>query len=608
MKLYALAGAALLGRTADAVTCYTCSATNFDSALATDGAVNCWNVVDPSSAGSNTATATATGCNTCRSKITLMDGFPKSIERTCDATTVVQTSEAFGVITCSAVNHAYSLFYAQDTDIDVQQESQCNSDCSGEKCNTAFAVTDLTMCGQQDVYTQKWCDFTDGNWYCNSGFYPAGVESNTGSPGSNVACEVSNTVVTDTFTPISCVQCNSMTDSTCFEKATATQCNLESYMSCFATSTITYDRHTGTVLKEAIVKGCSTEMPSAVGTITPDQCFWSDGKVSRNAGSDTFYTQKDIRTATYDQGVELVCNHKCDPSVANCNSAVPDGTISSGEETIYCAQFNSDSVAGDVFQGYNFYATGLDKIIACPAGTKSCYSKVTYMLRDNNKFLQSGYVTEQANNLARVRVTKQERGCLSETAPEVTETKCVQSTSFTAGTKIPAGVTMTTCEEACQGNACNGYSWPARVNCLRTNNGAVSGDGGVDTGAMDNVVMPCPTPADDTCYISEYNFLTPTSTYFRAEGPQGYNTGNQDLGFATTVYRGCTIAADRYYETGCRKQGARGTGQQHENQFFESCNFTCTNDGCNFGSAYSGSFVQLVSPLLVLMGLAFKNL
>merc|ERR1712088_1154785 len=430
-----------------------------------------------------------------------------------------------------------------------EQATTCKSDCTSDRCNSDFVVSDLTVCGQIDDYTQKWCDFTTGNWQCNSGYYPSGTESlgSTAIPGSTVPCQVSTTAVTDTFTAISCVQCNSMTDSTCFTKTTASSCNDETFQSCFAQSTITYDRHTGAMLKETVVKGCSTEAPASVGTITPDQCFWSDARVTRsgNGASDVFYTQKDTFTTSYDQGLELVCSSRCDPSVSStCNSEVPNGQISSSEETIYCAVHDSDSTSGDVSQSYDF--TG--SLIACPAGTTGCYSTVTYMLRDDNAFLNQNFVGQEASNEARVRVTKQLRGCLS------TSTQ-------------------------------------------------------VQGAEAESVVLPCRTPADDMCYIAEFNMVTPTSSYYINEAAtDALRDAGTDLGFTTTAYRGCGIQSDRYTETGCDKQGVRGTGTQHKNQWFESCNFTCFNEGCNWGTAYSSSFLELASPLVMVVALVFKNL
>lgn len=604
MRFYAISAALLGYKTAEAVECFVCTSSFEATLLGSDAGVNCWNTA-ATAPTSGTQTATVTGCETCTAQIDLVDGFPKAISRGCETTTQTPLTKDYNAITCSATLNAYSNYFVSDTVNSLEQTSKCTMDCTSDKCNSQFAVTDLTVCGQIDDYTQKWCDFTSGTWYCLNGFYPNGVSTDSNPPGSTIPCQVSTTVVTDTFTPIQCVQCNSMTDSTCFEAATQSNCNDETYQSCYSTSTVTYDRHTGTILKEAVVKGCSTAAPAAFGTIVPDQCFWSDARTTRSTSgaSDLFYTEKDTLTATYDQGVELVCSQRCDPSNANCNSIVPNGQISTAEETIYCAVYNSDSVANDVKQDYDFSASR----IACPAGTTGCYSKVSYLLRDDNKFLMRGYAAEQQNNVERVRITRQERGCLSVSAPEVTENKCTDSTDSFGGTKIQAGVTMHTCEEHCVGNICNDAMWPNRVRCLRTDAGAISSDFGVQY--EDIVVKPCPTPADDTCYISEYNFLTPTSSYYRNQDSTiAYKTAGTDLGFGTTVYRGCTIGADKYYETSCRTQGNRGTGADHAREFFESCNFTCTNHGCNFGTAYSGSFVQLVSPVLMLLAVAFKNM
>jgi len=617
MKLYH-AVAALAGyQTAKAHICYTCTNTLESTLTGTDAGINCWIPAETTS-GSATLTptlgstgSTGTGnCLTCTAVITLVDGFPKSITRGCDTNAQVPEDNSYGAITCSATGMVFSDYFTsslvKDENVALEQATTCKSDCTGDRCNTEFQLTDLTVCGQIDDYTQKWCDFTSGNWQCNSGYYPNGAESSgaTAVPGSTVPCQVSTTAVTNTFTAISCVQCNSMTDSTCFSKATATSCDTEGFNSCFSQSTITYDRHTGGVLKETVVKGCSAELPASVGTITPDQCFWSDARVTRsdNGGSDVFYTQKDTFSANYDQGLELVCSMRCDPSVSStCNSGIPNGQIDSSEETIYCAVHDSDSATGDVSQSYDFSGS----LIACPAGTTGCYSQVTYMLRDDNKFLDQNFVGQEASNQARVRVTKQLRGCLSTSTPEVTENKCEDSTSFTAGTQITPGVTMTTCQESCVGNACNAYNWPNRPRCLRTGITGTQVQGAEDA----NMVHPCITPADDMCYIAEFNMVTPSSSYYINEAAtETYRGTGGDLGFSTSAFRGCAIQSDRYTETGCDKQGVRGTGGQHKNQWFESCNFTCFNDGCNWGTAYSSSFLELASPLVMVVALVFKNL
>jgi len=618
MKLYH-ALAALAGyQTAEAVICYSCTA-SFESTLgASDAGPGCWNPTNTAATGvtvtptiGTTGTSGTGNCLTCTAQITLVDGFPKSITRACETTTQDANNFSYGAVTCSATAMDFSDYFTSsalvtDSDTTLEQSTTCKSDCTSDRCNSDFVVSDLTVCGQIDDYTQKWCDFTTGNWQCNSGYYPSGTESlgSTAIPGSTVPCQVTTTAVTDTFTAISCVQCNSMTDSTCFTKTTASSCNDETFQSCFAQSTITYDRHTGAMLKETVVKGCSTEAPASVGTITPDQCFWSDARVTRsgNGASDVFYTQKDTFTTSYDQGLELVCSSRCDPSVSStCNSEVPNGQISSSEETIYCAVHDSDSTSGDVSQSYDF--TG--SLIACPAGTTGCYSTVTYMLRDDNAFLNQNFVGQEASNEARVRVTKQLRGCLSTSTPEVTENKCEQSTTFSAGTNITPGVTMTTCQESCVGNACNAYNWPNRHKCLRSGQTATQ----VQGAEAGSVVLPCRTPADDMCYIAEFNMVTPTSSYYINEAAtDALRDAGTDLGFTTTAYRGCGIQSDRYTETGCDKQGVRGTGSQHKNQWFESCNFTCFNEGCNWGTAYSSSFLELASPLVMVVALVFKNL
>jgi len=111
------------------------------------------------------------------------------------------------------------------------------------------------------------------------------------------------------------------------------------------------------------------------------------------------------------------------------------------------------------------------------------------------------------------------------------------------------------------------------------------------------------------CYIAEFNMVTPSSDYDPNEmATNAFRDSGDDLGFTASAFRGCGIQSDRYIETGCNKQGVRGTSSQHKKQWFESCNFTCFSDGCNWGTGYSSSFLQLASPLVMTVALVVMKL
>lgn len=577
--------------------CFNCDV-SFNSQPGSNAAgPSCWTPAATAS-GDADATAQVTAQRRCFTDIYFTDGYPTRIHRYGSAAEDDANNISYGAQTCgeasgTSINNFRTLFYAQDNLNAIQIETKCQMDCATDDCNTHLGLggtSGYNVCPQIADHTQKWCDFTDQTWKCNNGFYPDGNAGNTGNPASNTPCQVSTATVTDTFTPISCVQCNSMTDTDCWSKSTATQCNDETYTSCFSTSAVTYDRHTGAVLLETLVKGCSTV--AAAGGVVHDQCYWSDAETTLTSGSNGngYDTEKDTETANYDHGYELTCTQRCDPSGSYCNGAdVPNGVVD--DNVVYCAQYDSDTAAGAIMQTLPTVAE------ACPSGTTGCYSKVSYMLRAKNDLKISAWDNDfNTDNTERVRITSHKRGCA--TASTVVTGKC-ESNTFTSGSNFQPQVTMHTCESQCTGNFCN-YDWPNRVKCLRTD----------DTSTYEQnkygnwVVHPCPTPADDTCYVAQYNFLSPTSKYYRDQAASdAYIQNGDDLGFSTSISRGCIIQDDGYFETGCRKNGHRG-----DDMYFESCNMTCTNDGCNFGTGYSSSFLKMTSPLVVMVAYLFGRL
>ena len=604
-SIAALAGSSYFQGT-EAVDCYSC--TESLNSIADNTRIACW--TPTTTAPSNgVATAEGTGFDRCFTSITFSNGYPVQISRfggvnTDDGVSQEADDDAaldftLNAQTCSSTtvsSWARGVFQVDDQS-SVSAATTCMYDCASDNCNSQIQLSQYTMCSQIEELANKWCDFTDGNWHCNDGYYVGGVVANGHLPTSSQTCELPTTTTTNTFTGISCVQCNSMIDGEdCFTKTTATTCNDESYVSCFSTSTVTYERHSGDVLLQTVTKGCSTE--SAPGGVVHDQCYWNLNTLA--SVDSTFDSEKDILTDNYDHGYELVCSQRCDPSGSYCDSSsTPNGVIE--EETVYCAQYDSDSAA-TVEQGTDLSSM----IMACPSGTTGCYSMVTYLKRAHNHFMYpdvknggSGFNVANLDSSDRTRVVHQMRGCLSTTAPEVTSNSCEEDATFVAGANVDPMVTRTTCMESCEGNACNAYTWPNRPLCLQSDMDA----NGIEVDMYP--ASPCPSPADDVCYIAQFNFLSPSTHYFRDQGATDqYTSSGSDLGFNTVASRGCAVKADDFVETGCNIIGMR----DDDDMYFESCNYTCNTNSCNFGTAYSSAFMKIMSPVVMMVAMIFGKL
>lgn len=600
-SILALAGSSYF-KTAEAVDCYACTASL--DANADNNRVACWSPV--STAPSNgVATAETTG-DRCFTAITFNNGYPISITRSsgsdgvqAEAGTDASLDYTLNAQTCSSssVNSWRRSPFDVDDMSSVDASTTCMYDCASDNCNSQIQLSQYTMCSQIEETANKWCDFTSGTWQCLSGYYVGGVEASGNTPSSAQTCEIPTVTVTNTFTGISCVQCNSMIDGEdCFTKTTTSACNDETYVSCFSTSAVTYERHSGDVKLQTVTKGCSTE--SAPDGVVHDQCFWN---LNTLAGIDsTFDSEKDMLSDNWDHGYELVCTQRCDPSGSYCDSSsTPNGVIES--ETVYCAQYDSDDMSS-VEQG-----TDLSNYIkACPSGTTGCYSMVTYLKRAHNHFMYPdvkntglGFNVDNLDSSDRTRTVHQMRGCLSTSAPEVTENSCEEDADFSAGANVNPMVTRTTCMESCEGNMCNAYTWPNRPLCLQSDQDA----NGIEVDMYP--ASPCPSPADDVCYIAQFNFLSYSSHYFRDQGAsEHYTESGADLGFTTKASRGCAIKADDFVETGCNIIGMR----DDDDMYFESCNYTCNTNSCNFGTAYSSAVLKLVSPVVMMVAMLFSKL
>merc|ERR1712127_81295 len=144
-------GLFLLGKTSAQITCYSCTA-NFDSFL--DDTTACWTPDSTTSTVSCSAAAPHTAPQ-CNQKIVFADGFPQSIERSCNSYSVPSTDnfETQNAQTCDV-----SVLESRDWHSNVHAaavtnyaSASCQQDCATANCNNGYALRDLNVCDHTKV-------------------------------------------------------------------------------------------------------------------------------------------------------------------------------------------------------------------------------------------------------------------------------------------------------------------------------------------------------------------------------------------------------------------------------------------------------------------------
>jgi len=214
------------------------------------------------------------------------------------------------------------------------------------------------------------------------------------------------------------------------------------------------------------------------------------------------------------------------------------------------------------------------------------------MMRDQN-------VHENKMGSDLVRIIKHERGCLTSTM--TITTGCTSTASSTSPKVTGLAINIHTCQSTCTGDACNNLNWPTRVKCIQdtVDNAIVSTNIQTMMKKTGQLAFACPTPAHSACAITEANMLGEDNLYnhfykkkltYGDTNKQGEESTN--LGFTTQTQRMCLYdAAD--ITVGCSETGKKGTSDWNNGidnwdkyrQSIVSCNKTCTEDGCNWGSA-----------------------
>ena len=212
-------------KTAQAVQCYSCTDTAFNADETAAASQTCWHP------DSTTPVITCTdGTQTCGESMTFLDGWPQTVTRGCNTILPSPAAETPGetrnTITCeNEINQKRDIFDGNYPSLAEEfASSTCMADCTTDNCNNRVELTQLQICdplkNTPNDGTTKWCDFITGTWMCRAAF-------GGGVAPDNEAC-VAPVVVTvapvDTFTPISCIQCNSETDGVgCYTKTAVTE-------------------------------------------------------------------------------------------------------------------------------------------------------------------------------------------------------------------------------------------------------------------------------------------------------------------------------------------------------------------------------------------------
>ncbi|XP_077974389.1 uncharacterized protein LOC120330427 [Styela clava] len=320
------------------------------------------------------------------------------------------------------------------------------------------------------------------------------------------------------------------------------QCNSEIDSGC-STSTTSVDCpgneaycSTGT---SAIFDGSD----AVIRTVTTKACT-SDFKSVDQCVFNEIHTDSPINDVGYS---EFNCFSTCDTN--DCNTNTADGVINGNEAVVLQCVVCSDTT-GD---GSCNTATARQ---ACPSGSTHCKHTAIYHISDR---VDLSYTADPGYKLVSV---------VRECATAAVTRECAEASVGSLSFK------KVTCTETCQGDGCN-VGWPARPECITCSSRATYYTDSYDQ-CLENPPMPaaCSHPYHSSCVIHE----------------SGLEKGTRKSveGYPRRITRGCSYAG---IGNGC-------TSAQPRDTEIETCNRTCTTDGCNVGSGGLMPVVTLLTFLL----------
>ncbi|XP_077974386.1 uncharacterized protein LOC144430351 [Styela clava] len=245
---------------------------------------------------------------------------------------------------------------------------------------------------------------------------------------------------------------------------------------------------------------------------------------------------------------EFNCFSTCDTN--DCNTNTADGVINGNEAVaLQCVVCSDTSTCNTKTERQ-----------ACPSGSTHCKHTAIYLISDRV------YLSHTAD--PEYKLLSVVRECATAAVTRECTEASVGSLSFK----------KVTCTETCQGDGCN-VGWPARPECI-TCSSHIAYDMDDYDQCLENPPMPaaCSHPYHSSCIIHE----------------SGLEKGTRKSveGYPRRITRGCSYAG---IGNGC-------TSAQPRDTEIETCNRTCTTDGCNVGS---GGLMPVVTLLTFLLPAAF---
>ncbi|XP_076822875.1 uncharacterized protein LOC143469170 [Clavelina lepadiformis] len=310
---------------------------------------------------------------------------------------------------------------------------------------------------------------------------------------------------------------------------------------------------------------CDDETKSCVNTKSPTECPRADQKycaVTRTITYDDDEEQKRnviTRSCTTDYvaadecfissregdlpGVEYTCISTCDSD--GCNTRTLDETDLS--RPLFCVVCSSQDTSG---------CDTSTTVQPCPSSATHCQSIVTYYKSDK---------MDRANTVdPDYMLINVERSCA--TSPVTT-----QCTSSSVGS---FGLEKVTCQESCQGDICN-TGWPARPKCSQCDCASCFSSHPCKTSPP--VATSCDYPYHEFCTVQDNNHA-------------GSDRTSSVDGYPRSIIRGCSYKG---IGNDCSSEGQ-----------LESCNKTCSVDGCNLGNS-APLQTSLSNILLMVVSLFF---
>nr|XP_039252924.1 cell death abnormality protein 1-like [Styela clava] len=329
------------------------------------------------------------------------------------------------------------------------------------------------------------------------------------------------------------------------------QCNSEIDSGC-STSTTSVDcpgtqaycsTRTSTIFdgSDAVIRTVTTKACTSAFKAV-DQCVFND-----------IHTDSPISDSAVGYS-EFNCFSTCDTN--DCNTNTADGVINGNEAVVLQCVVCSDTT-GD---GTCNTATARQ---ACPSGSTHCKHTAIYHISDR---VDLSYTADPGYDLVSV---------VRECATAAVTRECTEASVGSLSFK------KVTCTETCQGDGCN-VGWPARPECITCSSHLVYDTDDYDQ-CLENPPMAaaCTNPYEAYCVIQE----------------SGIRKGSRKSveGYPRRITRGCHHSD---IGTACSTYTPRDTEM-------ESCNRTCTTDGCNVGS---GGLMPVVTLLTFLLPAAFGML